>query len=127
MTLTQLLIVGFGGAAGAIGRYLSVAAITNIAGSRFPWGTITVNIVGSFLLGLAYVLVAERLHAESHMRPLLMVGFLGAFTTFSTFSLEAFSLLDRGSFLAAGAYILMSVILCLLATGSAVYLARAIS
>ena len=126
MNLTHLVIVGLGGALGAIGRYLTVAMVTNMMGSRFPWGTLTVNIIGSFVLGLAYVFIAEKLHAETHLRPLIMVGFLGAFTTFSTFSLETFSLLEKGNLLAAGGYVLLSVILCVLVTGIAVTVVRAL-
>ncbi len=126
MTFSHLMMVAIGGAAGAVGRYLTVALVTNAFGSRFPWGTLAVNIIGSFCLGLAFVFIVERLHAESQLRSLLMVGFLGAFTTFSTFSLEVFNMLDNSSYIAAGAYILMSVILCVFATGLAIFFARSL-
>ncbi|WP_020408854.1 fluoride efflux transporter CrcB [Hahella ganghwensis] len=124
MNVTHLLIVGAGGAIGAIGRYMVVALTTNLLGNKFPWGTFVVNLIGSFLLGVAFVIVLEKLHGQAELRSLVMVGFLGAFTTFSTFSLEVFSLFHSGHVISAMAYILMSVILCVLATGLAVTLTR---
>ncbi|OZG74071.1 camphor resistance protein CrcB [Hahella sp. CCB-MM4] len=120
----HLLIVGAGGAVGAIGRYLVVALATNYFGNRFPWGTLLVNLIGSFLLGAAFVIVLEKLQGHAELRSLIMVGFLGAFTTFSTFSLEVFSLFHSGHVFSAMAYVLMSVILCVLASGLAVTLTR---
>jgi len=124
VNLTHLVIIGAGGAAGAIGRYLVVAMVANTFGSRFPWGTLAVNLLGSFMLGVAFVVVLERLQGHAELRSLIMVGFLGAFTTFSTFSLEVFSLFTHGQMISAFVYILMSVILCVLATGLAVAIAR---
>ncbi len=126
VNLSHLLIVGAGGAAGAIGRYLVVALVTNTFGSRFPWGTLAVNLLGSFLLGVAYVYVLERLQGHAELRSLIMVGFLGAFTTFSTFSLEVFSFFEHGQLISAFVYILMSVILCVFAAGLAITLTRAL-
>ena len=126
VNLTHLLIIGAGGAAGAIGRYLVVAMVTNTFGSRFPWGTLAVNLLGSFMLGVAFVIVLERLQGHAELRSLIMVGFLGAFTTFSTFSLEVFSLFNHGQVISALVYILMSVILCVFATALAVVAARAL-
>jgi len=120
----HILMVGLGGALGAIGRYLTVVAVNNFTSGHFPWGTFVVNIVGSFLLGLAFVFIVERLPAESLFRTLLMVGFLGAFTTFSTFSLEVVTLVEKGNLVDAGAYVLMSVILCVIATSAAVVIGR---
>lgn len=126
MTLTHIFLVGLGGAFGAIGRYVVVTAVASIVGQHIHWATFTVNVIGSFLLGLAFVMIVENMAADNSLRPLLMVGFLGAFTTFSTFSLEVFALFERGHYLDAGAYILLSVILCVLATASAVLLGRLI-
>ena len=105
----NLLYIAAGGAAGALCRYgLSEAIITH-AGKGFPWGTLAVNLAGCFAIGLAYHLVtAQRIPHEISW--LLITGFLGAFTTFSTFSLETNTLLRDGAYLAALAYILASVL-----------------
>jgi len=85
----------------------------------------TANLLGSCLMGLAYVLIVEKGLVPEDMKPLVMTGFLGAFTTFSAFSLEAWQLIDRGDFLSALAYIGGSVILCITALFVGVLLARA--
>lgn len=120
----QLLFVAIGGAIGAVSRYLVVAWVTQWCGKGFPYGTLFVNVLGSLLIGIAFVLVVERLHTTVAYRPLLMVGFLGAFTTFSTFSLETFSLIQDGKVFSAMFYIFSSVILCVLATSLSVIGAR---
>jgi len=93
--MSQLLYVSLGGALGAISRYLVAGWIQNIFSTIFPWGTITVNILGSFLLGFVLQASIEG-SISSEYRLLLAVGFLGAFTTFSTFAYEALELLKLG-------------------------------
>ena len=95
----------------------------------FPYGTLVVNIVGSLLIGIAFVYMVERVQAGTFLssaaiQSAVMVGLLGAFTTFSTFSLQTLQLLAEGRWLAGAAYILGSVLLCLLATGAGIGMAR---
>jgi len=89
-----------------------------------PLGTLLVNILGSFLIGVIYVIVVERHLMHPDWRDVLMVGFLGAFTTFSTFSLETIVLLEAGHTLQALSYMIGSAFLCVLVAGLAIYLAR---
>jgi CrcB protein len=80
----------------------------------FPWGTFVINVTGSFLLGLFFAVSMERLGVAGFWRPFFAIGFLGAYTTFSTFSLETMNLIESGSFLLATANIVASVLLSLL-------------
>lgn len=97
MTLQRLLLVAVGGAAGALARYLIGGWIAGRMGISFPWGTIFINVTGSFLLGLLGVLAYERLLVPPETLTLLGVGFLGSYTTFSTWQYETFRLLENGS------------------------------
>ncbi|KEA63888.1 CrcB protein [Marinobacterium lacunae] len=108
------LLVALGGAVGAMGRYW-VSGVLNNAENKLPLGTLTVNVLGSFLMGVCFVLVLERAKLSPEMRPLLMTGFMGAFTTFSTFSLEAVALIQEGHIMSALIYISLSLLLCLAA------------
>lgn len=103
-----LLQVALGGAIGASGRYLVGRAAIRLAGPGFPWGTVAVNIVGSALMGVIVVLLARKGNA---LAPFLMTGVLGGFTTFSAFSLDAFTLYERGQVGLALAYVAGSVAL----------------
>jgi CrcB protein len=109
------LLIALGGAGGSILRYLLGGAIQRGSGSGFPIGTMVVNVSGCFLIG---ILVRQFLNMQlSHdLRALLIVGFCGGFTTFSTFSAETLALIEGGEYVRAGAYVLLSVSLCLLAT-----------
>ena len=124
--MMQLLMVGAGGATGAIGRYLLSGWIYSLTGRAFPWGTLAVNLLGSLLMGFLSVWLLERMSLSSEMRALLMVGFLGAFTTFSTFSLETLLLLEEGAVARAGVNIAASVITCIFAAWMGTLIARAI-
>jgi CrcB protein len=114
--------VALGGALGAVLRYLFGAATLRLVGPGFPWGTLTVNIVGSCLMGVLAIVLAER--GGLRAAPFLMTGVLGGFTTFSAFSLDAVTLIERGNLLAAGAYVAASVILGILALLAGMVLAR---
>ena len=94
--MDRYLMVMFGGATGSLARYLVGAAIMNRVGSRFPWGTVLINVTGSFLLGLTMTLFTERLDAHPNWRLLLVVGFLGGYTTFSSFEWETLGLVREG-------------------------------
>jgi CrcB protein len=91
---------------------------------RFPLGTLMVNIVGSFAIGVVYVLLAERQLIHADWRGVLMVGFLGAFTTFATFSLETITLFESGHTLQAAGYMIGSAVVCVLMAGLAMQLTR---
>lgn len=109
---------------GASARYLTGIAAARHLGKGFPWGTLTVNIAGSFLMG---VLVVTLLHLSgSRFAPLLMTGMLGGFTTFSAFSLDAVTLYERGQLALAATYIFASVGLSIAALFAGLHLARSI-
>lgn len=109
--MTLYLMVAIGGALGAVGRYSATKWINAHVSGVFPWATLSINIVGSIVMGLLFVLVNERMPSLEAYRPLLMVGFLGAFTTFSTFSLEIVSLLHQQAWLSALSYLSLSCFL----------------
>jgi CrcB protein len=104
------LIVALGGALGAMARYATVQAVGRVTGGlAFPWGTVAVNLAGSLALGLLLGVLSHGLGLSQEVRALLVVGFLGAFTTFSTFSLDAVTLLERGLVWPALGYVVGSV------------------
>ena len=96
-------------------RYWTSLSIHGLLGRGFPYGTLTVNILGSLLMGALYVLFVERLTLGPEWRGAILIGLLGAFTTFSTFSIETLNLLEQGAHLKALLNILLSVTLCLAA------------
>ena len=108
MILTALS-VALGGAIGATLRWLTGLLTLRVMGQGFPWGTVTVNILGSFLMGVLVVALADR--GGLRAAPFLMTGLLGGFTTFSAFSLDAVALLERGDLSLAAAYVGGSVLL----------------
>ena len=110
-----ILAIAAGGALGAVGRHYVSASVMRLVGAGFPWGTLTVNILGSFLMGVLIELMAQRLNIGLEMRAFLTVGFLGAFTTFSTFSLDFATLFERGAGMAALGYAALSVVLAITA------------
>ncbi len=105
--------VALGGAIGAVTRYWTDAAITRLAGSGFPWGTLTINILGSAIIGIWFAMTPpDRATTASHL--FFSVGVLGGFTTFSAFSVQTLLLAQSGEWARAGAYIAASVALCLI-------------
>lgn len=122
----QWLMVAFGGALGAMARFGVMNYIAPIDATRFPIGTLLINVLGSFLMGALYIVIDQRLMLSPEWRLLLMTGFLGAFTTFSTFSLDALLLWNNGLTTTAFAYVLTTVIGCLLGITVAVFLAQKI-
>jgi len=122
----QLAAVAIGGAAGAVMRWLTASGVQRMAGGSFPWGTFAVNALGSFALGFLFVWLLERSTASELVRLAITVGFMGAFTTFSTYSLESVRLLQEGAFSMAFGNIAGQVIVCLLLTWLGIQLARLI-
>ncbi len=118
----QWLAVALGGAVGAMGRYALLVWLYPVTGNRFPLGTFTANLVGCFLVGICYVLIVEKAVLSPEWRLWLMIGFLGALTTFSTFSLDALILWQNGHGLTALLYVLATVFGCLLAVALSVAL-----
>ncbi|WP_151670684.1 fluoride efflux transporter CrcB [Nitrincola schmidtii] len=112
--MMHLLAVALGGAIGSLLRYW-ISGWLNTPEGRLPVGTLSINVIGSLLMGIAFVLIMEKARLSPELRPLIMTGMLGGFTTFSTFSLEAVSLLNEGHTGAALIYVLLSVILCITA------------
>ena len=109
-----LLVVAAGGALGAVGRYLTTGWIQGLTGEFFPWGTFAVNVVGSLALGFGLIWLQASV-ASAEARQFVAIGFLGSFTTFSTFSYEAVAMLRDGEWWRAGGYIAGSVVLGLAA------------
>ncbi|PTW40843.1 MULTISPECIES: fluoride efflux transporter CrcB [Rhodovulum] len=124
MTGATLLQVALGGAIGSVGRYLSGVAMTSLLGRGFPWGTIFVNILGSFLMGVLIVVLAKK--GGAPFAPFFQIGLLGGFTTFSSFSLDALTLYERGQAELAMAYVAGSLILSLGAIALAFWLMRSL-
>jgi CrcB protein len=111
--MLQLFTIAVAGAIGALMRFWVSGWVYGLFGRSFPYGTLAVNIVGSLVMGLSFVLLVERLGSAPEWRAFVMVGFLGAFTTFSTFSLETVQLLEGGEFARALLNVMVSVVLCL--------------
>ena len=119
-----LLQVALGGARGASLRYLTGVATLRLMGPGFPWGTLTVNVLGSFAMGVLVVTLAHL--GGNRFAPLLMTGLLGGFTTFSAFSLDAVTLYERGEVALAGGYVAASVVLSLAALFAGLLVARSL-
>lgn len=122
--MRQLLAVAAGGAIGASLRWLLAGAVQRASGGAFPWGTFAVNALGSFLLGFLFVYLLERSTAGELTRLAITVGLLGAFTTFSTYSLESVRLIQEGAFALAAGNILGQIAVCLALTWIGVQTAR---
>jgi CrcB protein len=121
-----LLFIAFGGAFGAVLRYGASLGVYTVLGRGFPWGTLFVNVVGSLLMGLLSILLLERYNIGPEWRAAALVGMLGSFTTFSTFSIETLNLLEQGDLLRAAGNIVFSIAVCLVAVWFGVVLGRQI-
>ena len=119
-------MIALGGAIGAIARYQVAAAIQARIPAGFPWGTFVVNMTGCFMMGVAMTLLTDRLVAHPNWRYLIPIGFIGAYTTFSTFELETFRAVTEGALLTGAANVAGSVIAGYAALWLGVVLTRAI-
>ncbi len=120
------LLIAAGGAAGAVSRYLVDDTLTRWLNGSFPVGTLVVNLSGSFVLGILFALVIERSSLPSDIRAPVMIGFIGAYTTFSTWMLESARLMEQGAWLLAAANLGGSVLLGLVAVFAGLAVGRAI-
>lgn len=119
--------IGLGAVAGANARFVIGRWMANRYGASFPFGTFLINITGAFLIGLLLTLLTETLVADPRWRLLLIVGFLGSYTTFSTYTFEGYVLMERGDWARAATYILGSNVVGLAACVAGVLLARVVS
>jgi CrcB protein len=121
-----LLLVGVGGFIGAVARYLVDGWIARATEGAFPWGTLAINVSGTFLLGVLFAALTERALLPAEIRPPLMIGFLGAYTTFSTWMLESWRLAEDGALLLMVANVGGSVVLGLAGFGLGLAIGRVV-
>ncbi len=123
-SIPALLAVALGGASGAIARYLVMLATASFTRGGLPWGVLIANVTGCFAAGMVFVLTSERPGVDPLWRLLLAVGFLGAFTTFSAFSVDTLALLQAGELIRALINVAANLLLCLFACSLGMLLAR---
>lgn len=122
--LTKILAIGIGGAFGAIARYLlNISPLADLF-KNFPFPTFFINVLGSFLIGFFLILLTDKLTINENLRFAIMVGFLGAFTTFSTFELEIWGLIKENFYLTALLYVFLSVVVGFIGILAGVWLAK---
>lgn len=126
MNWSIVAAVAAGGAVGSASRYLVTVMVQRIAGTGFPWWTMSVNVIGSFLMGIIVSAIALRWSLGQAGQAFLMVGVLGGFTTFSAFSLDVATLYERGLTIAAGGYVIGSVVLSILALFAGMAITRGV-
>ena len=123
----HLFLVAAGGAVGASLRHLTGMAMLRLVGAGFPWGTLTVNVVGGFLMGVFVELLARRFGGSAELRLFVATGVLGGFTTFSAFSLDVAVLYARGALVQACFYVAASVVLSIAALFFGMWLAKSLA
>jgi CrcB protein len=123
--MNHLVLVAIGGALGSTARYLTGLVALRWFGPGFPWGTLAVNIVGSLAIGIFAELIARRFDSSPELRLFIVTGILGGFTTFSAFSLELSSMIERGDYLSAGGYVIASLVISIAAVFAGLALVRA--
>jgi len=124
--MNMVLAIALGGGFGAVMRHYAVNWVTSILGHSFPYGILFVNVMGSFLIGLIVEALAIKYELPFEVRAFLVTGFLGGFTTFSTFSLDIFKMIETGEYISSVVYILSSVLISLIALFLAIYMVREI-
>lgn len=125
--MQKYFLIAVGGSLGAIARYWVESAVADRMGTRFPYGTLVINITACLIIGFSLVLLGRRTELNPAWHFLIPVGFIGAYSTFSTFEWETFSTLQTGAFLLAALYVALSFFLGLLAVWCGVWLGRAVS
>ncbi len=124
--MIRYVMIVIGGSLGTLARYEVATRIQANVPAGFPWGTFIVNVSGCFMMGVAMTLLTDRLVANPQWRYLIPIGFIGAYTTFSTFEFEAFRANAEGAFLIGGLYVVGSVVTGYLALWAGVVAARLI-
>jgi fluoride exporter len=122
--IKTLFFIAGGGAFGAVLRYGASLGVYSLFGRGFPYGTLFVNVVGSLLMGVLSIILLDRFNVGPEWRAAILVGMLGAFTTFSTFSIETMNLLEQGDITRGMLNVVVSVVLCLLAVWTGLILGR---
>lgn len=123
-TFTKIVFIAAGGATGAVARYLvNISPLANVFG-KFPLPTFLVNVSGSFLIGFLLILLTDKVEINDNFRMAIIVGFIGAFTTFSTFEMEIYGLIREKLLLTAFLYLLLSVVVGFFGLAAGVLLAR---
>jgi len=122
--MSQVIAIAVGGAFGSVLRYGLSTWVHTLVGRGFPYGTLAVNVLGCLAMGFLFVLLVERMGESALWRAGLLIGVLGGFTTFSSFSIETFNLIEQGSLVKAAGNMAASLFLCLGATWLGVLLAR---
>lgn len=122
--MIRVLAIAAGGALGSVLRYWASTGVHALFGRGFPYGTLFVNVLGSLLMGFLFVFFVDRLSNDAVLRGAVLIGALGGFTTFSTFSIETWNLIEEGALLRAGLNAGLSLTLCILAVWIGVLLAR---
>lgn len=122
--IMQSVAVAMGGALGAVMRFWVSGWFHSMFGRAFPYGTLFINVTGSLLMGFLYVLIVERSSLSEEWRAVILIGFIGAFTTFSTFSIETLSLIEQGERFKAILNVGLSVVLCVFGTWVGTLLGR---
>ena len=125
--MQKYFLIALGGSLGSVARYWIGSTIANRLGTRFPYGTFVVNMTACIVIGFILAFMARRADINPAWRYLIPVGFVGAYSTFSTFEWETYSSLQAGAFLIAGLYVVLSCLLGLAAVWCGVLVAKAIS
>jgi CrcB protein len=122
--MNQVLAIAAGGAVGSVLRFWMSTWVHSFAGRSFPYGTLTVNVLGCLVMGFLFVLFVDRLSDNAVLRAGILIGVLGGFTTFSSFSIETFNLIEQGAWFKAVVNMTGSLLLCVGATWVGVILGR---
>lgn len=119
--MINTLLIFLGAGLGGVLRYWIANMVYSVAGRQFPYGTLVVNVTGCFLMGLLFAVISERFDGFApQLRAFVLIGLLGGYTTFSSFSIETLNLFENGAWMSAGLNVFLSVVLCILAVWAGV-------